>query len=354
MTPRRCTCSHTMAHIAEVCIAGTFFGAAPAAAAPVGGPPLMQARTEAPAPAAVQAEAPWIDKVQPSAGALVAVVTQLTSDGTELSLGQAEASLGLAFGAFAVEGVLAWDEDKVALGALVGAVELVGNKDALWHGAYSLQISGGQMDVPIGLDFEEYAASDRPMVSEPLVLGHTHGAWNAYGAQVALSVGDLGAGVFGAQGFELEALDGAEPGTPGPAFGGWARMQLGLGFSMGASGAALFDRDVALSAGVAELDVSYEYEGFKARAEAIAMLTGAEGARQLATGGYLMAVQTLGRFELAARADLVDSGEALERRFAVSAGVQVIEEHLLVRTEVSSDFGPEKAEALLLQAVAAL
>lgn len=351
-------CSHPHAHLAEVCLAGSMlaFGAI-ADAAPEGRASTLRAEAEVgPTPASISTEAPWTERFEGSAGGVVSVVTQVRGDGAELSLGQAEAALGFEVGVLSVEGVLAWDEDTMALGALVGTVRLAGAEAAIVPAGFALELSGGQIDVPIGLAYEQYAASDRPMVSEPLVVEGTHAAWNAYGAQLALTKGALEARVFGAQSFD-SALDPAaaelDPnGAPGPAFGARTRVRLGH-FSVGGSGAVLFDNAVHMTAGLAEVDATFAYADFEARAEAIALVRGGAETRQLVTGGYLMLTQGVGPFGFAVRADLVNGEQALERRFALCAGWHVWEDYLQLRTEVSSDFGSEE-EAVLLQAVAAL
>lgn len=333
----------------EVCLAGTFTVGTFAApvrslAAPLAEPPTMRTDHALPPPASIRTDAPWADRIEPSQGVLLAVVSETGAEGTQASVLQAEAELGMSLGFAGVDAVLAWDEDRMGLAAMVGAVRLLGPQDALQSSDFTLELSGGRMDVPVGLDFELYSAKDRKMVSEPLIVEHTHGGWNALGGQVSVSTDDFEVRAFGVQAFDREAADRAEA-----AIGGWARLRLGAGLSVGASAAVTFDREVEARAGLTELDLTYTQGGFSASAEIVALASGGE----VTTGGYLLAEQTFGRLSLGARADLVQDEGALRRHFSLCTGLEVAEDTLVVRAEVGSDFGAE-AETLLVQAVAML
>jgi hypothetical protein len=179
-----------------------------------------------------------------------------------------------------------------------------------------------------------------------LLLEATHAGWNEWGAGLRLGVGDLEVTAFGARGYAPESTAW----SAGPAFGARARYAVGEAITVGASGAALFDADVVLQLGLAEVDAEAELGGVRLRAEGLVQVGGEGGA---VLGGYLTAHRAFGWVEVAARAEVVAQAGEVTPRLGATAGVVVWPEHLLVRAEYDTDLS-RLEDRVQLQVVAAL
>lgn len=345
----QCQCHHVHPFARVVCACATV-GASNVAMAesPIEAPEMRAERQAGPPISTEITKGYWLSETETTHGGLFALVTGIDASGAALELGHAEFNLAFELRALTVETVLAWGGDGIEPAILQASVRLYGSGPALVRGDTELVLSGGRMDVPIGSDFEQYAASDRPMVSLPLLVDGTHGGWNAFGAQLVVTGEDYEARFFGAQAFEA-----ADPEAAAPSLGAWARLQLAEGFSTGLSAAAVFDRAGQVQASLGAVDATFEWAGFQAKAEALAMRTSAQDETATSVGAYLQVAQSLGRFMVAARADLLSGPESLDRRLALCASVQVLEDSVMLRAEVNSDFGPEP-DAVLLQTVVVL
>lgn len=349
---------HARPGIRSSLLLGSFLMAAsPASAMPTG-----MTSTEV---GGVEGEAETKGETVLEPSAMVSVVSELSGDGAAVDLSQLEAALAFERGWLGAEGVLSVSADGVALGFMAAELRIVGPHHAMRDADVALTLFGGKIDAPIGFDADQYQDLQRPMISAPLLLEATHDEWNDWGAGVRLGVDDLEVTVFGARAYAPAAAEATEVGTdlateaeaatagawtPGPAFGARGRYALTNWAAVATSGAAIFDTELTLRAGLAEADVEVELAQVKLRAEGLVQLTMDAGP---VFGAYVTAQRTFGWFEAAARAELVVRGAEVEPRLGVTAGAAVWPEHLLVRAEYDTDLS-RLEDRVQLQVVAAL
>lgn len=95
----------------------------------------------------------------------------------------------------------------------VGAAEVgyVGYESS--HGTVRrIAVSGGQFDVPFGVDYRVYAAPERALISRPLVVDLTHAGWNDLGVRAEIEGAHFNAVLYGVNGFasSAEVIDRAQ------------------------------------------------------------------------------------------------------------------------------------------------
>jgi hypothetical protein len=104
--------------------------------------------------------------------------------GGSFRVGQAEIDLTVDLGRrVGAEMAIAYEGEIFSLGAFVVGVTLYERTDGK-PGILGLEVasvSGGQFDVPFGIDWKVYPSFDRRLISVPLVVEQTHGGWNDYG-----------------------------------------------------------------------------------------------------------------------------------------------------------------------------
>jgi hypothetical protein len=143
----------------------------------------------------------------------------------------------------------------------------------------SINVYGGQFDVPFGIDYNVYASIDRKLVSAPLAVDLTHCGWNDFGAKVELNATQGNLMLFWVNGFTpsdevidvVEAtlsLSVVDP-TPANAFGGRLgvapveNLEIGGSFSMGINESN--ENEMLMFGG----DLQWAYDKFQVKGEYI-------------------------------------------------------------------------------------
>jgi hypothetical protein len=130
-------------------------------------------------------------------------------DKTEFGLGQAEVDLESELpdrAAVAVAIAYNADEALFELGAAELGINVYGSEESL---VTSLDVTGGQFDVPFGIDYHVYRSIERKLVTAPLVVDLTHGGWNDAGLRLNLESAYGNLVCYWVNGFEssVEVLD---------------------------------------------------------------------------------------------------------------------------------------------------
>ncbi|MEZ5063421.1 MAG: hypothetical protein R3B81_01750 [bacterium] len=265
--------------------------------------------------------------------------------GDGLVVGQAEVDLEKALAAsVVVNEAIAYDADSESFGLGVLSVDfrLYGDSEEHLRASETLTRSGvivGLFDVPFGLDWQSYAAPDRPLVSAPLVVDGTHGGWNDVGAQVYAETARWSGVAFATHGFDPDH-DDATIEDIRYAVGGRAGARPRAFLSVGVSGAWLVAPGHELETTLAGADVEVAHRGLSVRSEFIRQENGrAVGTRTTLDGYY---VRLLGRagdaFGVVRYGALIPEGDARTERISLGAGwkahedVEFRTEHQLYRS----------------------
>jgi hypothetical protein len=179
----------------------------------------------------------------------------------------------------------------------------------------SASITGGQFDVPFGIDYNVYASIDRKLVSPPLVVDYTHGKWNDFGARLNVASKYGNATLFWVNGFESSAeisdaaqalILGVNVGdeintTPANSFGGRLGItpveNLELGGSM-ALGLNESNKDEMIMFGG---DAQFSHEKFQFKGEYISHSINRSIAEENNQGFYAQALYNFNPVYLAVR-----------------------------------------------------
>lgn len=296
---------------------------------------------EAQAEAAAEAEAEAEEKPEPAVAGIVTDVMKLlpleltafgdiryrfTTEGLdEFEIGSVELDSALQLSPHVmVSAAFAYSpaEDKVGLGAFTVDGSLVGPEKKHLVRTKLLQDSGlvfGKFDVPFGLAYLEYPATENRFVELPHVVMATHGGWNDIGGQ-AYAIAeyfDLTLYLVNAQALESDA-----PVAIGEfaqhSYGGRLGLKPVSGLSLGASVAQVTG---TLDTGMWGADISATAGPLVLKNEYI-LRTPAD--RPTVQGGYSQGLAKFGAFFAGARYETtLTDGEISDTAGAVTFGAEV-------------------------------
>jgi hypothetical protein len=261
--------------------------------------------------------------------------------GSSFQIGQAEidltADLGRRVGA---EIAIAYENEAFTMGAFVVGVTLYERAGGAggFSGIDAVSISAGQFDVPFGIDWKVYPSFDRKLISVPLVVEGTHGAWNDFGATARLKGRWGNASAFAVDDLPIEGAAGGENvESIGDYAGGgrlglkpWRSLEIGASYAHGAGDSAASTQQLAGA------DVQYGIGRYAFKGEYIAhTFLPSSGAEFQSHGFYIQALCKARGYYLVARHDAFDDATfsaAAETRSSAGAG-WIISEHCQLRFE---------------------
>lgn len=225
-------------------------------------------------------------------------------------------------------------------------------------------VTGGQFDVPFGLDYLVYSSISRPLVTQPLVVAEAHGGWNDLGVMTALCSKAGSLELYAVRGFELWQWTGEDPepeeldeedarwATVQPDASGGVRAHhaLGSGFEGGFSLAAGWTgRARAFRLGGVHLQ--RDQGGLAFKGEALWAVKAESLAPQSLRGGYLEALERRGRLFLIQRVEYLEMGSDVQRGLSLGGGAELAP-GLECRAEWCCEPVSESRQRLLVQIIA--
>jgi hypothetical protein len=221
--------------------------------------------------------------------------------------------------------VYSGDADAFGIGAFVIDCGLAGDGDGYPIKSKRLSKSGvsfGRFDVPFGIAYLQYAATENRLLTLPQAVELTHAAWNDVGFQ-GYAIGEHWTAVA----YLVNGMDHPiGPGSSAPsraATGTRLSTKVDDWFELGASGALHFvaEGPVMLLAGG---DVQTTLGPLDVRCEYLLKQVKAEGLPELTHGAYGQALLKLDPAFFLGRYDAVFAdSETLDRRVAGGVGVEI-------------------------------
>ena len=96
-----------------------------------------------------------------------------------------------------IEGAVAYDNENQTFGLACGLVKILALEN--------IEVAFGQFDVPVGIDYRDYASMDRPLVSAPLLNMKIYNGWNDLGARVSFENNNVDGVFYVVNGQDLQA-----------------------------------------------------------------------------------------------------------------------------------------------------
>jgi hypothetical protein len=231
---------------------------------------------------------------------------------TTQGIGQLEVDVATKLGdKIKIDAAIAYAEDNFRPTWFTIDFPILGNNENHFYPSQTFEHAGliaGRFDVPFGVDWKVYPSIARKLISVPLVIEDTHGAWNDFGIQFYAESKWFSAVVFGTNGFGYEKM------TPenepfevemNAATGGRVGVKFQESLQIGGSIAQFYNKKNALDMQLTGVDLQYSLQKFSITGEYIVhQFSLADDNIVRNTGFYAQGLYDWGKYFLVIRQDL--------------------------------------------------